>query len=453
MAEGLGKLAGAGGAAEQLLVWEVLGAVITAALQPPLTLLTREVNKLLPSEPLTAAQLADMVVRNIVAQAAATEYAKESGVAPADFLRMVQSAGEAPSPEQLVQALRRGVIPHDGTGPTQTSFEQGIAESRLYNKWRPVLEALADVPLPVADAVDAVVEGQIGFDEGAHAAYLGGISRDTFQVLVNTRGNPPSPTELLDLHRRGLIPLEGTGPDALTVQQGIFEGATKDKWWRLLAQLGDYVVPPRTVTALVREGSITDEVALQEFQKSGLDQAMATAYLHSAHHQKLAATKELAKADVEALYRDQAVSAKDATAMLVAIGYTAEEAAFILQVQDVRRQVAAVNTAISRVHNLYVARKLERSQAVTALDALKVPSEQRDQLLATWDIERGANVKVLSAGEIASAFYYKVIDQDTATAELVGIGYTPVDAWILLSVRVHGPLANPPAGVTVPSGG
>jgi hypothetical protein len=447
----LGKLFGKGGIGEQLLVFGLLQELLAAALAPELELLTRAVNETLQATPLPPADLADMVVRNIVSLADATAYAKQSGTSPSDFQRMVHGAGAPPSPQELIQALRRGVIPHDGVGPDQISFQQGIAESRLYNKWRPVLEALGNVPLPVADAVDAVVEGQISHDQGAHFAYLGGVSAEDFQILVNTRGNPPSPVELVEMFKRGLIPLEGTGPDKTTVQQGIFEGATKDKWWELIAQLGDYLPPPRTVTALVREGAVTDAEALVLFQKSGLSQELATAYLHSAHHQKLAGAKELAKADVDTLYHDQLIDAAQADAMYGVLGFTADESAFLRAVQDVKRAIAALNGAISRIHTLYVSHKVDKGRASAALDALGVPPAQRDQLLFDWDIERSNNVKVLTSADIASAYFYGIIDQDTAIGELVADGWNERDAWILLSVRKHSPQPNPPPGLAVPA--
>ena len=49
--------------------------------------------------------------------------------------------------------------------------------------------------------------------------------------------------------------------------------------------------------------------------------------------------------------------------------------------------------------------------------------------------------KTLSATEIASACFNKVIDQDAATAGLVNVAYTPLDAWIILSVSMG---ARPP---------
>lgn len=441
---GLGGLFKGGAVAEQLLVWGVLNQLLGTVLQPPLQYLQRGVNSQMQAQPLSPADLADMVNRNIVGQGDAESYAKQSGVAPSDFARLVEQAGDGISPTDAVLALRRGLIPRDGRGPDVLSLEQAVAESRIRDKWVKVVEGLGAQPLPVADAVDAVVESQISADEGAAWAQKSGVDQDVFTILYNTRGNPPSPTELLELHRRGLIPLSGTGPDATSVQQGIFEGATKNKWWSLLAALGDYVVPPRTVTAMVRAGSLTDEQALAEFKKSGLSQELAQAYLEDAHHQRLQATKDLAKGIVDQLYHDQVVSQDQATQMYEALGYSASEVPFLLAVQDLRRSVTAQQQAISRIHAQYVNHKVDKTTASNALDAVKVPSAQRDQLFADWDVELEVNVKVLTPTEIGDALKYGILDQAQATAQLIQDGYDQVGAYILLSVINHGPLPNPP---------
>ena len=441
-----GRLFTKGSVAEQIFVWGVLAGVVEALGEPGLNALRQLALAAAQNTPLSPAELADAVLKGHIPMDRGAGEATLSGLERERFEILVNSLGEPPGLTFLLEANRRGFIPTSGAGAQATSLEQGVVESRLHPKWTDVVKQMSLTPIPVSDAVDAVIEGQIAYQDGEHIAFLGGIKAEDFRILVNTRGRPPSPVELNVLHKRGLIPLEGTGPDVLSVQQGIFEGATKDKWWRAIAALAEYVPPPRTVTALVREGSITDQQALALFQKSGLDQELATAYLHSAHHQKLAASKELAKGDVEQLYRDQLISHEQATAMLGALGFTAQEAAFLLQLQDVKRAVQFLNQAIARVHTLYVNHKLEKSAASTTLDALRVPSSQRDDLLTTWDIERSANLRVLTAAEIASAFNFGVLDQDTAIQELVKIGYVPFDAWVLLSTRKHTRLPNPPAG-------
>jgi hypothetical protein len=449
----VGKIFGKGSVIEQILVWQVLGQILAAVMAPELRLLENSVNQLSQEVPLPPADLADMVVRAVLPDHQAADEARKSGIPPGDFELLVKNAGEPPGIQALIEAWRRGFIPEAGLGPDQTSLIQGIFESRVKNKWFGTLLALATRPVPTADAVDAVVKGQIDYAEGEKRAYEDGFDRDAFRVLVNTRGNPPSPVELVELLRREFIPLEGVGPDVLSFQQGIYEGASKNKWWRLFSHLADYIPPPRTVTALIREGSITDEEGLALFKQSGLSEQLAAAYVHSAHHQKLHADKLLAKADIEQLYRDRIISAEDATSALKVLGWTDTEIPLLLALQDVKRSIAALNQAIGRVHNLYVNHKLDKTQALGALNSLHVPDAQIQQMIPDWDIERSSNVKVLTPAEIASAYYYQIIDQATAQAELVAQGFQPFEAWILLSVRMHKAQPNRPAGVLTASSG
>ncbi len=449
----IGKLFGKGSIIEQILVWQVLGQILAAVMAPELRLLENTVNQITQEVPIPPADLADMVVRAVLGDAAATEEAKKSGIPPSDFELLVKNAGEPPGIQQLVEAWRRGFIPEAGLGPDQTSLIQGIFESRVKNKWFGTLLALATRPVPAADAVDAFVKGQIPYDQGEKLAYEDGYDRDAYRILVNTRGNPPSPIELAEFLRRGFIPLEGTGPDVLSFQQGIYEGATKNKWWRLESRLAEYIPPPRTVTAMVREGALTDDEALALFKQAGLSEQLAAAYLHAAHHQKLQADKLLAKADIEQLYRDHVISGDEATSALKVLGWTDTEIPLLLALQDVKRSITALNQAIGRVHNLYVNHKIDKGQALNALNALHVPAAQIQQMIPDWDIERSSNVKVLTPAEIAAALFYKVIDQATAQQELEAQGFTPFDAWILLSVRMHHPLPNQPAPGPVPLSG
>lgn len=431
--------------AEQLLTWQVFAQILGALMVPLTQEITRTVNSISQTTPLSPEQLADMVVRNIVERGDAEAYAKQSGVAPSDFLRLTQSAGEPLSPQQLLEALRRQIIPHGGTGPDSVSFEQGIAESRVYNKWRPVLERLGVVPIGPADAVDAVVESQISHEAGASIAFLSGISAEDFQILVNTRGNPPSPTELNVLYRRGLIPRDGTGPEVTSVQQGIFEGATKNKWWELLNALSEALPPPRTIVAMIREGSLTDQVGLQLLREQGIREDLAAAYVSSAHHQKTQPQRDLTVGIVKSLYQDGIIPRDLATQLLELLTYTAQDAAWLEDVWDFETQQTKVRTAIARIHSLYVAHKLTEQQASTFLDGLEVPAQGKQQLLTLWALERTANVPELTRAEIVDAWYWGVVDEAEALQLLLALGWTEREARILFGIRTHGGrVAAPP---------
>ena len=453
MALDLGALFGEESAFRQILIWQVAAQVIGAVMAPGLNELTQLVNEGAQTQALSPADLADLVVRNYLSDADGQAGAKRSGVTPADFELMVKAAGDAVDTTTLIEAFRRKIIPWDAGAGDVVSVLAGIREGRLADKWAPVIQALGDVPLSPADAVDAVVENQIPFDQGAQAAYENGLSRDNFQILVNTRGNPPAPSELAEMVRRGIIPNTGTGPDVTSFQQGISEGATKDKWTGPLAQLQTVLVPEGRVTTLLRVGAIDKATALSWYQLLGYDQAAAEAFATEASTTKTQADKDLAKGDVIKLYADRAIDGATATTMLAQLGYDDSEAGYILAIQDLHAATTITDAAVSRVRTYYIARKLDDVTTVNVLNQLGVPPGQQAQLLAAWQIDRTSNVKILTEAQITDAWYYQIMDDATALTYLEALGYTPLDAWLVLSIKNKQALTTtpPPPADVIPS--
>jgi hypothetical protein len=454
----IGDLFGEDSAIRQLLVWNVFGQILSTLMAPGLAELTQLVNETAvsatgssPPVPLSPADAADAVVRGFLSTAAGAGFAAKAGVGGEDFSTLVQLAGDAPSPTDLIMAFRRGLIPLDGGSPDAVGVRQGIAQGRLADKWVPMIEGLGQVPLGVADAVDAVVEGQISMADGVAIAYTNGLSAENFTILYNTRGNPPDPTTLAEALRRNVIGKDATGPDALSFRQGISEGATKDKWIPVLESLLTVLPPARTVTALQRSGAITAVQALDYYAQLGLDQATAAQYVADATSVKTQASKNLALSDVLTLYTDRAIDAPTATAMLQSLGYEPSECVYLLQIQDLHLAVTNISAAITRIKAEYIVGKLDTTTVTNALNALSVPGAQQQQLLAIWAIEVATNVKTLTPAQVVDAWNYKILTDAQALTELRGLGYSEQDAYVLLSIKNQGPLAAslPPAGVSV----
>lgn len=442
MALNLGDLFGKDSAFGQLLIWQVGAQVVGAVMAPGLSELTQLVNEVAQTEPLTPATLADLVVRNYLDQASATATAKRSGVSPEDFALMVKAAGDAVDTTTLIEGYRRGILGWDSSSNGMPSVIDGIREGRLADKWAPLIQALGDLPLGVADAVDAVVEGQISMDQGEAIAYQNGINADNFRILYNTRGNPPGPSDLAEMVRRGVIPVHGSGPDVLSLDQGIAEGASKDKWIPAYEQLLTVLPAEGRVTTLLRNGTITRDQAISYYQQLGYDQAAANAFADEASAIKTAADKLLAKSDVITLYADGAISRQDAAGLIQALGYDGTEADQILTIQDLHTATAATNAAISRISSYYIARKIDDTKAINALNALNVPAPQQTTLLTAWNISRTSNVKLLTESQITDAWAYTIIDTPTALQELMALGYTELDAWTILSIKNKAPITD-----------
>lgn len=447
---GLGDAFGGGGALTQIFTWQVAAQIVQSLMQPTLTLVAAKINEDTPVLDLTPADLANLVVRSYRDRASAAHEASRSGIDGAKFDDLVALSADAPAPEALAEALRRGIIPETGAGKGSTSFEQGIREGRLGNKWTDMIKELSvKWPTP-ADALDALLEGQVSHDEALTLYKRFGGDPAYFTMLYNTRGNAPTPVEALELANRGIIPWRGTGPDKVSYEQAFLEGPWRNKWLEPFIALGEYLPPPRTITAMVRNGSLSDATALDLFIKQGLSKELAAAYIEDAHHQKTATERDLSASQLLNMYAAGLISADAVAPLLKALNFSDQSVSLMLQYKDMQRAIAAVNTAVSRVHTLYVAHKIDDANARQALVALGVPGAQIDDILTTWALERSVNVRTLTPTEIANAWKYDIITIDEALAELVALGYTPRDAWIYMSIHNKATLGTPPPSGAAP---
>lgn len=447
----LTKLLGSSGF-QQFMVWGVGQQLFSSILGPILEDVQQNESRLVKQTPLTPDEAAEMVVRGAFPdEAAGADEALNSGLNADRFHRKVQITGDPLPTQMLMDAYRRGLIQLElgkGAGP---SVMEGIRQSRIKDEWAQTLIALQWLPLPAADAVEAVVKSQIDYAQGEQEANHNGVDAARFKILVDAAGNPPGPMQLLELLNRGLIPLEGTGPDALTVQQGIYEGRTKNKWWSLLSKLAEYLPPPRTVTALEKNGSLNKDQAAELYKKHGLSPELAAVYAQAASNTKVAKHKELAESQLLGMFDDHIISEQILREGLALLNYDTSESDLIIEYHNTKRILGTFQKSITKLHSLYIGRKVARADAGAYLDQWRVPADQRDLMLTAWDTERKANVKVLTEAQIVAAFGDDFLDQPTATADLMGLGYSEFDAWVLLSLHKKVALPNRPEPDHLPS--
>lgn len=438
---------GAGSTAEQLFVWQVVAQVIQALLAPAFTELQTAVNSVAPVTPLSPADAATAANRSFLTVDAATAEAALQGINATRFAVLRQLAGNAPAPEELAIALRRSIIPADGTGADSTSFQQGIAEGNLLDKWGPIIQQIArQVPSP-ADIVNAIVRNQVTEADGESLYALVGGDTDYLQLQVDINGRPPAPSELLEMAMRGVIPWSGTGPDVLSFQQGIFEGDSKDKWEPAYQILSQYWPTVSESINLYRWGVIDQATAVQQMESRGLNAEQAAWWINYANANAINDYRGLTEQSVLSMVSIGYMTDAQATTALQALHRGPEAIEQLLDYAHIIRAIQSVNQAITRVGALFTARKITATTAQESLVRLGVQPVAVADIIQDWQTVAAINVKTLSESNIVDAFAYDVMDQATATQELINIGYSEYDAWVLLSVKNESPLPGEPSPV------
>jgi len=441
----LGDLFKEGSIAQQILVWQVLGQVIQPLLNPLVETIARETWSIDPNMPLPADLCAGLVNRGLMARDRGESEAARSGVGPEQFAAMVDGAGGGPTLEETLELLRRGEIQLGEPGQSGVTFYGAMKDAGVRDHWAEFLAQLRVKKPSGEEALNALLQGQISRELAYQLWLEDGGDPGWFQHAFDAQGTSPTPDMLGTMANRGIIPWEGTGPDAVSFEQGFLEGPWRNKFLEAMRELMEYLPPARTVTALLHQGAIDDQMALALWEKEGLSPELAAAYLKSAHHTSAASHKELARSDIEQLYLDKLISEADAEKYLTELGYPGTVAQLMLKVADTRRAQSSLNAAVSRLRTLYTGRKITKTATLDALHELGVPASETSELLAVWDIQAAANIRQLTPAQIESGFHKEIITQQEAQAELEAIGYTPWDAWFLLSVKYGDKLPGEPA--------
>lgn len=368
--------------------------------------------------PVSVADAALAVLRGDITATQGADIAAQNGFTLDSFNILIGNTGEPPGTEQLLEAYRRGFI-------DKATLEHGILQSRTRDEWIPTIEKLRYTPMSVADAVNAVVQNYMTQDQGAAIADQNGLQPGDFATLYETAGEPLSRTELEELYNRGLI-------DEDTVIQGLRESRLKNKYNQLGFDLHAKILPIFTLRDAMRYGGVPVDYAVQQVMENGYDKTAATIVVNSASNERLQTYKDKVVAAVMSMYEDNVISETEATSLTTGMGYTTEEASFILQSSEFHRQVKLINAAVNAVKSKYLGHHINSNTAIGLIDAIGIPSQQRDELIKVWEIEASAYTTMLTEAQIVKAVTDGLITAADGLARLEAKGYSAGDAALLL---------------------
>jgi hypothetical protein len=510
---GLGDLFGRNGILEQLLVWGVFNQVLGTALDPALTSLKQDVDAAHPELVLDPPTLADMAVRSMVTIEAARAEAARSGVnaerfnhlvdlhtvrlSPADlaeavlrsyvteaqaqaqvkpqgltagqFKTLTELAGDGISPQDAARALLRDLIGAAGKGADSTSYEQAIAESRLHDKWGPVLKRLAEQLLSPADAASAVVRNFLDIGTARKVAGQQGVDAATLDTLIHLSGDAPAPGQLAEALRRGLIAESGAGPGSTSFQQGIAEGRLADKWSPVIQGLARLWPSPVDALDAQVKGQLSDSEAHQLYAKLGGDPqfepwlyasigegptpleaavlaargiiawtgtgADSTSYeqaVRESHYRNkwTEPYRRLAEhlpppSTIATMLAHRVISSDTAHTLLLQHDMSPDEAAAYVAEAEYEAISDYRGLTQSAVVDMYYAHLITRDQAVTILRALHVTDQASALLLDYADLRAVVDSVNRSVQRIATLYTARKISTATARGALVKLQIPP----------------------------
>lgn len=396
------------------MVLRVVSRIVDVLIQPLLNFLNTED----PQIPISPADAADMVERNIIDMATGISEAGQSGINSDRFGFMVKETGEPYGIEQGLNLLRRGKI-------SEGEFEKVLYYSRVRNEFLPdVLNLQWDTMSP-ADAIEGALKGVLDPGTAADLFAMGGGQADQFQALLDIAGNPIGVEQAMALWNHGFInEAQATQVILHSRVNPLFESMAKLTRFKFLA--------PYQIVQAVKAGSATIAQATGWLLAEGYPLDQVTAVLSAQTKAATSTAKTISEAQIAEMYEAGAITEADAAARLVALGYHAEDTTFILSVYDERRHMSMITAAIAQVRKVYLAGRVDDATVTNQLTALGIDPTTITVYLTVWKIEAASELKELTAAQIGSLYKKGAFDDPTALAKWEAMGYSADDAALLL---------------------
>lgn len=373
--------------------------------------------------PLSPAEAAAAAVQNVWDGAQAAEEAKSSGLHPDRFEALVRIHGNPPGPGELFDLWNRGTI-------TEGDVDKGLRQSALKNEWIASLKELARVKPSVSDIIrfavrEAYSEAQVSrFDlaggipgEFLDEARKRGLHEEDARRYWIAHWDLPSATQGFEMLHRGEIT-----EDEL---DSLLKAADVAPFWRDRLSAIAYRVPTRVDTRrMYEDGVLAREEVFRLYLDAGYDAENAERLTQWTVTRKLKAERDLTKTEVVGLVESGRLAQAEAETMLNGLGYDADEVGFIFALADYRRAKRLTDQGITTIRSKYVAWRITETEAVSALDELTVPAEERRGLLEFWAVEREANAPDVPVTTLARFLKKDIIDRAEFDRQMARKGYT-----------------------------
>lgn len=394
-------------------IYPIVSGFVGAAIAPFIQDIANQAWAAHTSVPLSPAELALGVLRNNPHLGDPYAEAAKSGYGATHLDALTYNTGEPPGVEQMLEAYRRGLM-DDGR------LEKGVRESRVRDEWFDIIKALRYAPPSSLEAIMGNVKGHLDEGEARTLFQEGGLDPKHFDWMFQTAGRPPGAMELLGLVNRNLMSEE-------TFTEAIRQSDIQNRWIPYLLELRRYLPPPRTIVSMLHHSAIDDGYATELLKDHGLNDKDVSVYLAEGHASRTQATKAETLGMLRTLFREGVNDRTQTRDAIVKLGYSAQQAADVIALEDHALELRYRNAAISHTHTLFVHHRIPQGDVSNELDRLGVQADVRDQLIRVWLIERELNVVPLTLAQVQGAWRRGVMSDDEFANRVRALGHPESD--------------------------
>lgn len=363
-----------------------------------------------PSIPLSPPELALGMLRHNPSIGDPYAEAAKSGLSASRLDALLYNTGESLPVGELLLLYRRGQI-------SEARLVTGLRQSRIRDEWLPEVLDLRFQPPGAGTVITGALKGHLSDADAAKRLGESGIDPANFAWMRASSGRPPGIVEMIGLWNRGYT-------SQARVEAAVRQSDINDDYLAEVLNLRWYHVPPRSIVPMLRSGSITEARARQLLSEHGVRPADQDAFILEATQHASANVKELSASQIARAYEEKLIPRATAIARLEALKYNAADSTLLLDMADAAVARAALGAATTRIHSLYVRRKITKAQASADLSKIGQPPAAITQLFQLWDEELSTDVPYPTVAQWVGAYRREVIDLPRCIAEVQKAGFT-----------------------------
>jgi hypothetical protein len=372
--------------------------------------------------------LSDAVNRGLLGADTAYESANKQGYTNSQVDMMVKLTGEPPGMIDMINLWRWGRI-------DEPTLDAGLLFSRLNEDYVDMAKMLSQGFMSPADAIELAVKGVVSQEQGMTYFVQAGGQEDQWSNLFEGAGDSIGNEQAIGLYNQGLI-------NEQTLDSVFGRSRLNPIFYPVAELLKHKFLQPFQISSMLKAGTATPEQAAVWLTNLGYGPDQVAAFVGGSPTTTIAKAKSDTEAMILQEYNEGIITQGAAHNALANIGYNADQANMLTDVEDAKVAKSERDTAVSGVKSSFIKGHISTAEASSALDTLGVPSSARDGLITAWGVEQSTQVRVLTEAQIGIAARNGIISYDQAIARWVAQGYSQSDADILAAQYGGGPLAT-----------
>jgi len=344
--------------------------------------------------------------------------------------------------ETIIDGWEEVLRPHLGLAELLTLWKRGVITDANVNNalkafgWKdkdiPYLKELQSlipgpgdlVSMAVREAFSDEIAKRFGYDEAFPADFAywcekQGLSAEWARRYWRAHWTLPSTSAGYEMLHRGVI-------DEDTLKLLLVTADIPAFWRDKLMQISYANYTRVDIRRMYQTGVFTTpEEVLRAYMDIGYDENKALKLTEFTLREYGEETREASKGDVLVAYELGRLEYDEAVELLGKIDYPKWIAEAYLARIDLKRANRLANDLIKSVKTLYINGQITRTDVVSKLSTIPLPSVEIDRYTEEWDISRKAKTKRPTRTDLRKMFLTNILDEDDYRLELKGHGLSP----------------------------